>query len=316
MALQSKQFDLSGQRAPRWDEPMKVGTQGLPEGIETTCTMLALANENARLTQEIMNVHASLGYDAAYKAAYGCAMSLAQQSLVGSYYDPSYAPFGLALSSPFPRVNTSHRKTLPGHSKKSQRGFEAKNTERLSDVSTVASSSPPSSLVTSRCNSRERSAVGEQDEKQEVHYSGKTTVMMRNLPNDYTRDMVVELLDNACYKGRFSFIYVPIDFQRKAGLGYAFINFVDSESAMKFQKEYTGFRGWSVTSDKMCEVVWSDMQGLQTHIDIYRNNPVMHESVPEEYKPRLYEGSEIKPFPPPTKSIRAPRHWNRRKHLQ
>jgi len=322
MDLQGEQLDLSCERfsrvdqAPRWDEPMKVATQEIPEGIATPYTMLALANENVRLTHELMNMQAAFApvlenqsyvdYDAGYDAFYGYGMNLGLQPFLSSYVEPSFAHLGLAASAAFPRANTSQRK------KKPQVKYERKGLDSSFDVSTIAGSSPPASIVTSRTHSRAPSPDGDRAEKPELRDSGKTTVMMRNVPNDYTRNMVLELLNNTGYKSKFDFIYLPIDFERKAGLGYAFINFVDSESATEFQKEYTGFRGWSVTSDKMCEVAWSDVQGLQTHIDRYRNNPVMHESVPEEYRPQLYEGSVMKPFPPPTKSIRAPRHWNRR----
>jgi hypothetical protein len=275
--------------------------------------LAAMANENARLAQELMNMQAAfapvlenqsyVNYDAGYDAFFGhdsYEMNFGLQPFVGSYVEP---PFGYS-SAKFPRGNTSPRKKKPNSK------YERKGLDSSCDVSTIAGSSPPASIVTSRSHSPAPST--DATEKPELSDIGKTTVMMRNLPNDYTRNMVLELLNNAGYKEKFDFIYLPIDFQRKAGLGYAFINFVDSEAATEFQKEYTGFRGWSVTSDKICEVTWSDVQGLQTHIDRYRNNPVMHESVLEEYKPQLYEGSEIKPFPPPTKSIRAPRQWNRR----
>mmetsp|Transcript_85996 Transcript_85996/g.228569 ORF Transcript_85996/g.228569 Transcript_85996/m.228569 type:complete len:322 (-) Transcript_85996:7-972(-) len=52
--------------------------------------------------------------------------------------------------------------------------------------------------------------------------SGPTTVMLRNLPNDYTRDMLLELLASKGLAKRFDFVYVPMDFTRCAGLGYAF----------------------------------------------------------------------------------------------
>jgi len=51
-----------------------------------------------------------------------------------------------------------------------------------------------------------------------------TTVMLRNIPNKYTREMLVNQL---CvdYKGLFDFMYLPIDFKNKCNVGYGFINF-------------------------------------------------------------------------------------------
>jgi len=140
-----------------------------------------------------------------------------------------------------------------------------------------------------------------------------SSVMMRNLPNDYTRTMLLELLRTEGFAGMFDFVYVPVDFRSCSGLGYAFINFNSFESAERFRQHFTGFEQWSSASDKVCEVAWSALQGLEAHIERYRNSPVMHESVPEDQKPIIFEGLVAVPFPVATKKIRVPRHWHRRR---
>ena len=55
----------------------------------------------------------------------------------------------------------------------------------------------------------------------------RTTVMLRNMPNNYSRTMLLELLDAEGFAGQYDFLYLPMDFQSRASLGYAFINFVD-----------------------------------------------------------------------------------------
>ena len=42
----------------------------------------------------------------------------------------------------------------------------------------------------------------------------KTTVMLRNLPNNYSREMFLEMLDNQGLKGLYDFAYLPCDFYR------------------------------------------------------------------------------------------------------
>lgn len=140
----------------------------------------------------------------------------------------------------------------------------------------------------------------------------RTTVMMRNLPNDYKRDVIVELIESKGFKGCFDLVYLPIDFERGAGLGYAFVNFVDTEAAERFLKCFSGFKNWAVTTGKVCEVMWSGLQGLKAHVERYRNSPVMHESIPDEFRPALFKDSQRIPFPQPTKKIRAPRQWHRK----
>jgi hypothetical protein len=143
-----------------------------------------------------------------------------------------------------------------------------------------------------------------------------TSLMMRNLPNCYTREMLLALLNDEGFAGSYNFIYLPIDFRRGLGLGYAFINFVTPMVAQGFHQHFSGFSQWRAPSDKVCEVTCSDtLHGLEALIDHYRNSPVMHDSIPEEHKPLLFAGLERVQFPPPTKRVRAPRLWHyRRKH--
>ena len=52
----------------------------------------------------------------------------------------------------------------------------------------------------------------------------RTTVMLRNVPNKYSKAALLRLLDQN-YAGTYDFFYLPIDFRNKCNLGYAFINF-------------------------------------------------------------------------------------------
>lgn len=135
----------------------------------------------------------------------------------------------------------------------------------------------------------------------------RTTLMLKNIPNDYSRLMLLELLDSHCFAGRYDFVYLPIDFKRRAGLGYAFINCVSAADAVAMKQQLHGFRRWRVASQKVCEVRWGEpLQGLEAHIDRYRNSPVMHHTVPDEYKPAIFIDGAHSPFPAPTKRIRMP----------
>lgn len=136
----------------------------------------------------------------------------------------------------------------------------------------------------------------------------RTTVMLRNMPNNYSRTMLLELLDAEGFAGQYDFLYLPMDFQSRASLGYAFINFTSSESAESFWRVFDGYSNWAIPSRKMSGVSWSGPhQGLEAHIERYRNSPVMAESTPDEYKPILFDRGVRIPFPAPTRRIRAPR---------
>jgi len=136
----------------------------------------------------------------------------------------------------------------------------------------------------------------------------RTTLMLRNLPNDYTRDMVLELLDSSGFAGRYDFLYLPVDFHRWAGFGYAFVNMCNNADAECARVYFNGFVGWSVKSQKVCDVCWGEpLQGFDVHVDRYRNSPVMHEVVPDEFRPVIFQDGQRIAFPAPTKRIRAPR---------
>lgn len=132
--------------------------------------------------------------------------------------------------------------------------------------------------------------------------------MLRNLPNNFTRDMLLELLDLEGFSGRYNFVYLPVDFQRLSGIGYAFVNFATTEDAEEAKCNLEGFNAWQVMSNKVCSVAWGDpLQGLNAHIQRYRNSPVMHPDVPDQYKPVLLAAGVRQPFPAQTKRIRPPR---------
>ncbi|CAE7947315.1 ML3, partial [Symbiodinium sp. KB8] len=87
----------------------------------------------------------------------------------------------------------------------------------------------------------------------------QTTVMLRNLPQGYSRDMLVELMNRNGFHACFDFVYIPINFRSQAMFGYAFVNFVDEAQALRARDAFEGFTNWGVETDKICEVSWSDM---------------------------------------------------------
>jgi len=136
----------------------------------------------------------------------------------------------------------------------------------------------------------------------------RTTIMIRNLPNQYTRNMLLDLIDTEGFAKLYDFVNLPIDFQSRSSLGYAFVNLVNNDVAKSFQLKFDGFSDWIIPSRKVCGVTWSGPhQGMQAHIERYRNSPVMHESVPDTYKPVVFKDGQRIPFPLPTRKLRAPR---------
>ena len=136
-----------------------------------------------------------------------------------------------------------------------------------------------------------------------------TTVMLRNLPNNYNRAMILAMLDKEGFEGKYNFLYLPIDFRTRACMGYAFVNLVDPTYVPDFWAKFSGYSNWVVRSKKLCGVSWSEPhQGLESHVERYRNSPIMHESVPDDYRPIVLQNGVRVAFPEPSKSSRPPRN--------
>lgn len=137
---------------------------------------------------------------------------------------------------------------------------------------------------------------------------GRTSVMLRNIPEVYMRDQLAALLDSGGLARSYDFLYLPMNFRSGAPIGYAIVNFVSPGHAQHCFDIFQGFRDWGVPTAKVCEPTWSEgSQGLTEHVQRYRNCPLMHESVPDNYKPAIYSNGMRVPFPEPTKPIRKPR---------
>eukprot|EP00403_Amphidinium_massartii_P015411 CAMPEP_0178411356 /NCGR_PEP_ID=MMETSP0689_2-20121128/21453_1 /TAXON_ID=160604 /ORGANISM="Amphidinium massartii, Strain CS-259" /LENGTH=346 /DNA_ID=CAMNT_0020032561 /DNA_START=67 /DNA_END=1107 /DNA_ORIENTATION=+ len=139
----------------------------------------------------------------------------------------------------------------------------------------------------------------------------RTTVMLRGLPATMTRATLIMLLDCQGLKGMYDFVYMPMDFSAGKNLNYAFVNLLTPAHAAWCFQHLDGLAlppAWVGTSNSSLSCTWSDHQGLKQHVDKYRSSPVMHPSIPDEWKPVIMSNGHRVPFPRPTKHIKAPRH--------
>lgn len=57
--------------------------------------------------------------------------------------------------------------------------------------------------------------------------------MIKNIPNKYTQQMLLDTFDRKQHN-QYDFFYLPIDFKNRCNMGYAFINFIDSIYIVEF----------------------------------------------------------------------------------
>lgn len=140
--------------------------------------------------------------------------------------------------------------------------------------------------------------------------SGTTTLMLRHIPNGLTRSNLMALLDLEGFEAAYDFLYLPMDLDTHRNLGYAFVNLVSAVDAANCRERFRGFLEWPLEQElkgRPCEVEVTAVQGREAQVEKYRNSPLMHESVPEEFKPVVLDAGVLQPFPEPTRSLRRPR---------
>mmetsp|Transcript_47485 Transcript_47485/g.101574 ORF Transcript_47485/g.101574 Transcript_47485/m.101574 type:complete len:423 (+) Transcript_47485:100-1368(+) len=182
-------------------------------------------------------------------------------------------------------------------------------------ASKAAAKAAPAAAATEEAKGKAKAKEKEKEKEKEAAPAAPppppvdgTTVMLRNIPNRYTQGSLLSLIDDNGFKGSYDFVYLPMDFRNGVNLGYAFVNLLKHEDALKLMEFFQGFSRWSFDSVKVCEVSWAHPhQGLEEHIERYKNSPVMHPTMPDDYKPMVFKDGVRTSFPKPTKAIRAPK---------
>merc|ERR1712070_514644 len=128
----------------------------------------------------------------------------------------------------------------------------------------------------------------------------RTTVVITDIASNCTRDGLLAQLDDAGLAGQYDFVYLPVSFETLATHGYGIVNFVSTDAAQILMK----------TSPN--SVSFSDQrQGLEGHVANFQDSSLMHEGVPDQFKPVLFKNGHRIPFPAPTRPTRMPRELKR-----
>merc|ERR1711953_819732 len=80
-----------------------------------------------------------------------------------------------------------------------------------------------------------------QQRQAEVKLHERTTLVLRNLPDGFTRAKIEELLNSQGFAKKFNFIYAPVRFETMTINGYTFVNFVSPEDAQECLRKLDGF---------------------------------------------------------------------------
>ncbi|CAD8085476.1 unnamed protein product [Paramecium primaurelia] len=119
----------------------------------------------------------------------------------------------------------------------------------------------------------------------------RTTIMIKNIPNKYTVQMLQDLIDLK-HHDLYDFLYLPIDFKNKCNMGYAFINFIHPLYIVQFYKDFHD-NGWPhFNSEKICELRYARIQGRQALVQHFQFSSVMNQK-DKKLKPVIVPQSEL-----------------------
>jgi hypothetical protein len=133
---------------------------------------------------------------------------------------------------------------------------------------------------------------------EEVPEEMRTTVMMVGIPNEYTRDDILHLLQEHDF-GEINFLYFLMNLNTGLSAGYCFINFRFPEDAMEFKLCFTGHVFCETKPEETAQVLWrSPIQGFASHVDRLKNSYFLTQAnFPSQFKPTVIRyGKEVK-FP-------------------
>ncbi len=120
---------------------------------------------------------------------------------------------------------------------------------------------------------------------------GRTTLMVKNIPNKYNQKMLLNQIDET-HKGQYDFFYLPIDFQNKCNVGYAFINFIAPIFIPGFYERFNGRRWEKFSSEKVrvlifecfelkkpqiCKLTYARIQGKQALQQHFQSSSIMNQ---------------------------------------
>lgn len=104
-----------------------------------------------------------------------------------------------------------------------------------------------------------------------------TTIMLRNIPNKYSRQMLIDQLHNMGFLGQIDYLYLPIDFANRCNVGYCFINFRTAHARAKFNSMFDNVPAQQClpgfNSYKVCQVTKAKWQGRDENVRRIRSGP-------------------------------------------
>ena len=101
----------------------------------------------------------------------------------------------------------------------------------------------------------------------------RTTLMIKNIPNKFNRDLLLSIIDQN-FKKAYDLFILPTDANRYKNFGYSFINFTSSYYIPYFYFLFHRKKWSSTNSQKVCEITYSKIQGRNNLLSHYPNKNI------------------------------------------
>lgn len=113
----------------------------------------------------------------------------------------------------------------------------------------------------------------------------RTTIMIKNIPRYISPIFLMSFL-NGKYKGKFNFLYLPIDFVKKINVSYAFLNLKNSKDIIEIYLDLHG-KPWSFCKKKKSYISYARIQGFKSIFQHFSKSNLMKNQLDNSFKPYI-----------------------------
>mmetsp|Transcript_91586 Transcript_91586/g.172489 ORF Transcript_91586/g.172489 Transcript_91586/m.172489 type:complete len:320 (-) Transcript_91586:201-1160(-) len=96
--------------------------------------------------------------------------------------------------------------------------------------------------------------------------SGFTTVMIQQIPFEYTQVMFMNEINNAGFEGTYDFLSLPVNLRNSRNRGFGFVNFRSSRLAEEFYLAYQGQKLQHYGASQPLLLIPADVQGFERNV--------------------------------------------------
>lgn len=121
---------------------------------------------------------------------------------------------------------------------------------------------------------------------------GVTTLVVRNIPITFTKEMVLQELPP---DGTYNFFYLPFSFKQKKIAGYLFLNFISHAAASAFHSQWHGRPLHAQMCSHKLNICAAEVQGLEENVRHLINCKIKRIKNPR-YLPSVFVGPQEVPF--------------------